>query len=252
MKIYAVINQKGGVGKTTSVMNLGAAFAQMGKRVLLIDLDPQANLTDACNCETPFPSVYDVITKGENPIKALQVLDKGFSILPAVEKMKNAGDELAQKMGRENRLSGALNKLKADYDIAIIDCAASLDVLAHNALKAAHGVLVPVQAEYFSLSGLGKLQETIAEAREQLNPRLRITGVFMTMYKKQLTLAREVRKQVQTAFGHQSCLDSCIRVNVSLAEAPSHGKTIFEYAPHSHGAIDYAALAQELSQREGI
>lgn len=251
MKVFACLNQKGGVGKTTTVINLGAAFANMGKRVLLVDLDPQANLSDVWDYANSVPSVYEILTQGENPRNAIVSLEKGLDLIPATEKLKRAGDTLSQKMGRENKLNAALRKLIADYDIALIDCAGSLDVLAHNSLKAADGVLIPVQAEYFSLSGLGKVQETIAEAQEELNPSLRIAGVFMTLYDDRLTLAREVKNTVRDAFGAEFTLETCIRRNVSLAEAPSHGKTIFEYAPTSNGAKDYHALAEELARRVG-
>ncbi|TDJ77107.1 MAG: ParA family protein [Planctomycetota bacterium] len=261
MRRIAVINQKGGVGKTTTCANLGAALARAGRRVALIDLDPQADLSmhvgveaDAGECST-----YAVLL-GDLPLAdALrETSTPGLSIVPSHIDLSGAELELASAIGRETILRDAVQRWEADgrattgsapADYVLFDCPPSLGLLSINALAAAREVLITLQTEFFALQGMSKLVEIVALLRRRMNPELAITGILPCLYDSRLKLAREVLGEIRTYFPEQ-VFRTAIRTNVKLAEAPSYGQTIFEYAPTSRGARDHDLLAAEVMQRE--
>jgi chromosome partitioning protein len=253
----AIINQKGGVGKTTTVANLGAALADAGRRVCLIDLDPQAHLTLALGVEPGQPqvSIYEILTDG-NPIASGAVeLRDNLSLVPASIDLAAAEVELAGTVGREQILRDQILAAQLPHDLLMIDCPPSLGLLTLNALAAVEQVHIPLQPHFLALQGLGKLLETVALVQRRINPILRVAGVMLCMYETNTRLASEVladlRSFVESARGSGTpwedlrIFDTVIRRNVKLAECPSYGMTIFDYAPASHGAEDYRALAKE-------
>lgn len=262
MRRIAIINQKGGVGKTTTTSNLGAALALQGRRVVVVDMDAQANLTLALGCEPDpaKPSSYSVLTGGAGFGAALVPTSiPGLRLLPANIDLSGAELELASAMGREFVLRDALvewNEAErartgrdgADY--ILFDCPPSLGLLAVNSLSAAGEVLITLQTEFLALQGMSKLVEVVGLLKKRLNPELQVTGILPCMYDSRKRLAREVLGEIRTYFKGQ-VLPVSIRSNVKLAEAPSYGKTIFSYAPDSSGAQDYMAVAQALIAREG-
>lgn len=247
MYICAVANQKGGVGKTTTAHNLGMVLGQR-KRVLLIDLDAQGNLTDACGFAQSdlHGSAYEVLGGEKSLEGALLPLDEGIALLPASRNLAVAELAFASKLGRENLLRKALKD--AAYDFAIIDCPPSLGLLTVNALTAATGVLIPVQAEYYALAGLDLIQETMQGVVENLNPGLHTLGILLTFFDGRKSLNRDVANGLRERWGNL-VFKTSIRDNVALAEAPSNGKSIFDYRSQSYGAQDYAALAREFMLR---
>ncbi len=252
MRRVAVINQKGGVGKTTTTVNLGAALARLGQRVLVCDLDPQCNLTvhldiDPC---APEACIYDVLVGKAGLTDVARATDQdGLWVAPAGSDLAGVEVELASELGRELLLREAFDRDAAarelPYDFILVDCPPSLGLLALNALVACDEVLVPIQAEFFALQGLGKLLEVVDLVQRRLNPRLRISAMVSCRHDPSTNLSRQVIADVRDHFG-KVLLDTVIRRNVKLAEAPSHGKTIFAYDPASRGAEDYLALAQEV------
>ena len=249
MRIVAVLNQKGGVGKTTTAVNLGAALALRGKRVLLIDADPQGNLTDHLGIDTTTTetSFYDVLLEDASIMGAtVETGTEGLYVVPSETDLAAAESELAAEMGREFRLRRAMRAMPADaYDWVLIDCPPSLGLLSLNAMAAANELLIALQTEYFALKGLEKLTQVREMVREHLNPDLRLLGILPTLVSPVTILAKEVIQEVQTHYGNV-VLGARIRQNVSLAEAPSQGMHIFQYKPNSPGAEDYLALADEL------
>ncbi|MBR5627150.1 MAG: ParA family protein [Thermoguttaceae bacterium] len=260
MRIIAIMNQKGGVGKTTSV-NVSAAIAESGANVLLIDLDPQAHasLHLGLAFQKEFPSVYDVLVNDLELREVRKQINDHLWLIPAHLDLAAADFELASVLGREMILR---DKLKADdmkFDYIIIDCPPSLGVLTLNALTAAHEVFIPLQPHFLALHGLSKLLQTIDLVSRRLNNKLRITGVVLCMYEGSTTLAREVANDVsaffeqerntKTPWAHAKMFETRIRRNIRLAEAPSFGKPIFDYDPHSNGAEDYQALAREIMRQ---
>lgn len=248
MRRIAVINQKGGVGKTTTTVNLGAAMARRGKRVLLLDLDPQANLTLHLD-QQPGPdtrTMTHILVDGEELRPVVQgTSTANLSMIPSDTSLGGAEQALVNRIGRETILREALGRLGSDlYDIVLMDCPPSLGVLAANALVAADDVLVPMQAEYFSLQGMAKLFEVVELVSKHLNPDLEVRAIIPCMVDLRTNLTSEVLNEIRNHFGSRVC-QSMIRANVKLAEAPSFGRTIFEHAPDSNGAQDYAALATE-------
>lgn len=247
MYICAVANQKGGVGKTTTAHNLGMVLGQR-KRVLLIDLDAQGNLTDACGFAQSdlHGSAYEVLGGEKSLEGVLLPLDEGIDLLPASRDLAVAELAFASKLGRENLLKKALKD--AAYDFAIIDCPPSLGLLTVNALTAATGVLIPVQAEYYALAGLDLIQETMQGVVENLNPGLHTLGILLTFFDGRKSLNRDVANGLRERWGNL-VFKTAIRDNVALAEAPSNGQSIFDYRSQSYGAQDYAALAREFMLR---
>jgi chromosome partitioning protein len=251
-RIYALANQKGGVGKTTTAVNLGAYLAATGQRVLLVDVDPQANATSSIGVDRKslLHSTYDVLLDGVPAEKAI-VLTRHvhLDLLPAAPSLAGAEVELVNTLAREHRLTRALVAVVDRYDYVFIDCPPSLGLLTLNALVAAKdGVLIPVQCEYLALEGLGHLLKTIYMVRDNLHPGLTIAGVVLTMFDARTNLSRQVVDEVRRYFPAH-VFDIVIPRSVRLGEAPSYGETILMYAPTSTGALAYYELAQEIMER---
>ena len=261
MRRIAIINQKGGVGKTTTAVNLGAALARLGQRVLVIDMDPQANASMNVGAELHpgEPSTYTILTQNGRVADTLRgTSTPGLSILPAHLDLSGAELELASAIGRETILKDALDEWEREeiaehgrspVDVILMDNPPSLGLLSVNGLAAAEEVLIAVQTEFFALQGLSKLVEVVQLLRRRLNPKLEITSVLACLYDSRLRLAREVLGELRTYFPKQ-LFKRPIAQNVKLAETPSFGRTIFEYAPESKGAEDYLAVAKEFLARE--
>ena len=255
-KRLAVINQKGGVGKTTTTVNLGAALAILGKKILLIDLDPQSHLTLHLSPEKEFfdKSIVQVLL-GEKKVEECIIHSsmENLDFIPSSVELASCENLLQKEVARELFLKEALNhnEFVNSYDIMIFDCPPSLGVLTLNALTAANKVLVPVQAEFFSLQGLSRLIELLNLVKRRLNPMLELIGVLPCMVDSRRSLTREVLDDLKKYFGDK-LLSTRIRVSVRLAEAPGFGKTIFQHAPTSHGSEDYFSLAYELLEILGF
>ncbi len=246
-KIIAVVNQKGGVGKTTTTVNITAALTNLKKRVLLCDFDPQANATSGMGVDknTASPNVYDVLINGAEPSKAV-VNTKYGDVLPSNKALAGAGIEMIGIEHREHLLKAALDQIAANYDYIFIDCPPSLELLTVNALCAADSLLVPVQCEYYALEGLSDLLSTVRLIKRGLNPPLRLEGVLLTMFDSRTNLSLQVAEEVKRHFPGQ-VFATVIPRNVRLSEAPSHGKPISAYDPYSRGAEAYRLLAEEMS-----
>jgi chromosome partitioning protein len=256
--IIAVANQKGGVGKTTSTLNLGAALQEAGKRVLLIDLDPQGNLSVAAgiiDIDAAYPSIGDLLAlqargkaaSGPKIQDAIVHSPSGLDIVPANAALSAAELGLVSALNRESALASMLKPVEADYDYILIDCLPSLGLLAINALRAAHGIVIPVQADFLAMQGLAQIFETIAAVREQLNPNLNILGVLLTMVDQRTAHAREVVKVVRTSLdGQVNVFASEVRLHVALKETAKAGRSILEYDSNSPSAAAYRGLASEV------
>ena len=247
MYICAIANQKGGVGKTTTTQNLGVMLARNhGKRVLLLDLDAQGNLTDSfgLNPKEQKLTSFNVLNGDTHLSAALVEIEAGLKLLPANIDLAVADMAFAAKMGRENLLRKALQGVQYDFDIVLLDCPPSLGLLTVNALSAADGLLVPVQAEYHALSSLQLIRETVSMVQENLNPKLGLVGLALTFYDHRKKLNRDVAEALAEESGDK-VFTVKIRDNVSLAEAPSNGQDIYTYKAASYGTMDYAALAKE-------
>lgn len=258
MECIAIINQKGGVGKTATTVNLGAALAQRGKRILVIDMDPQGHSTTHLGLDAiaKGAGIYEVLTDNLPLESATHPYSPMISVVPAQIDLAAAEVELVSVVGREVILRDALARIAQTFDIVVLDCPPSLGVLTLNALSAATHVLIPVQPHFLALQGVGKLFETIKLVGQRLNTRLRVAGLVMCMHEAATRLATEVVDDMTTfleasrntpvPWSEAKLFDTRIRRNVKLAECPSYGQSIFEYAPRSNGAIDYLALADEL------
>lgn len=251
-RVISVANQKGGVGKTTTTVNLGACLADAGKRVLLVDMDAQGNATSGIGIKKSDVAndIYDVLVN-EVPIKEViqQTARERLDIAPATIQLSGAEIELTSMMARESRLKTALSEITGEYDYVLIDCPPSLGHLTINSFSASDSILIPVQCEYYALEGLSQLLNTIRLVQKHFNADLRIEGVLLTMYDARTNLGSEVVEEVRKYF-RERVYDTIIPRNVRLSEAPSHGQSIIDYDPKSKGAENYHALAKEVMNRD--
>lgn len=247
-KIIAIANQKGGVGKTTTAFNLGACLAMAGKKVLLVDADPQANATSGLGIDPDSldACIYECMVDGYPAADSVAPTDiQGLSIIGSRIDLVGAEVELTERHDREKILSGVLAPLKDDYDFILIDCSPSLGIITVNALTAADSVIIPVQAEYFALEGISQLLNTIRIIKSRLRPSLEIEGFLLTMYDARLRLANQIFEELKGHFG-KMVFNTVIPRNIKLSESPSHGLPVILYDPDSRGAIAYTQLAKEL------
>ena len=253
-RIYTLVNQKGGVGKTTTAINIGAYLAKLDQRVLIVDIDPQANATSSLGVDKNSVSVstYDALLSGDVPASAILFNERlQLSLLPSSPSLAGAEVELVEEEGREFRLRDALALFKDKYDYILIDCPPSLGLLTVNGLVAAKdGVLIPVQCEYLALEGLGQITQTIERVQSSLFPKLRVRGVLLTMFDSRTNLSTDVVKEVNNHFPGL-VFKSVVPRSIRLAEAPSYGLPISSYAPSSVGAQAYESLAKELLKGDG-
>jgi len=239
-----MVNQKGGTGKTTTILNLGSCLANFGKKVLLIDLDSQANTTSGLGVNNFQKTIYEILAGQSSIFESLIKIKENFYLIPAAESLAGANIELVNEEAREFKLAKILKHFPLDYDFVFVDTPPSLGLLTINSLVASKYALIPVQAEYYALEGLGQLLNTINLVKENLNPELEILGVVITMYNERAKLSREVLLELYKNFPAK-IFRTVIPRAIKLAEAPSFGKTIFEYAPNSKGANAYKRLAFE-------
>ena len=262
MRIIALMNQKGGVGKTTTTVNLGAALAEAGKHVCLIDLDPQAHLTINYGVEpnADVVNLYDVLIEERSFLEAVHKIDDNIALVPSSIDLAAAEVELVSVLGRERLLKERLEGVEHDFDYILLDCPPSLGLLTLNALAVADEVIIPMQPHFLALQGVAKLLETVQLVNKRINPKLRVSGIVLTMFDSQTKLSNEVVAELRSfidqaqgqalPWAEAKIFKSKIRRNIKLAESPSFGKTIIAYEPTSNGAADYRALAREVLEME--
>jgi chromosome partitioning protein len=244
-KVISIANHKGGVGKTTSAINIGAGLNKLRKRVLLIDLDPQANLSQSLGLIEPERTVYGAL-RGAYPLEPIQILP-GLDAIPSTLDLSGAEIEMSGEAGREYILKELIDPLRGSYDYVLIDSPPSLGLLTINALTASDEVLIPLQAQYLALRGLSKLLEVIDKIQKRLNKELQVGGVFITQYDRRKVLNRDVVATIEAHF-EDEVFKTRIRDNIALAEAPAQGLDIFRYQPNSYGAEDYLSLCKEIDK----
>ena len=252
-RIISLANQKGGVGKTTTAINLSAALAKAGQRVLLIDADPQANASSGLGVDIREldRTIYECLVNGIDPASAIiETRVKDLDIIPSHIDLVGAEIEMLNIDNRENILKGIVAPLSEKYDYILIDCSPSLGLITVNALTASDAVIIPVQCVFFALEGIAKLLNTVKIIKQKLNPGLKIEGFLLTMYDNRLRLSNQVYEEVKRHFG-DLVFNTVIARNVRLSEAPSHGLSVLDYDASSKGAKNYQALAQELLKRKG-
>ena len=264
MRTIAFMNQKGGVGKTTTTVNLGAALAELGQKVCLIDLDPQAHLTINFGVEPSSDQInlYSVLVEGHSFLEAVHKIDQNTAVVPSSIDLAAAEIEMVGVLGRELVLKKRIEAATHDFDFILMDCPPSLGLLTINALAVATEVIIPMQPHFFSLQGVGKLLETVSLVSRRMNPRLKVTGIVLTMFDSQTKLSNEVvfdlsgfleqARGKPVPWADARMFETRIRRNIKLAESPSFGQTILKYEPTSKGAADYRALAKEVLNRGGV
>lgn len=245
-KVICLSNHKGGVGKTCSTCNIGAGLALKGSKVLLVDLDPQANLSLSLGLKDVENSIYTVLLGNCKAEEAIYSITENLDIIPSNLDLAGAEIELSSESGREMILKECLSQVSHEYDYTIIDCAPSLGLLTTNALTASHEVYIPLQAQYLSLQGVSKLTSIIEKIQRRLNDKLKLGGIFITQYDGRKVLNRDIANNIDNYFKNQ-VLKTKIRDNITLAEAPGSGKDIFRYNPKCYGAEDYLALCNEIT-----
>ena len=250
-KIISIANQKGGVGKTTTAINLSAGLAREGKSVLLIDADPQANASSGLGIDIRElqQTIYECLVNGIDPHLAVKPVNiASLSVIPSHIDLVGAEIEMLNMENRERRMQSVIDRMRGEYDYIIIDCSPSLGLITVNALTASSDLIIPVQCEFFALEGIAKLLNTVKIIKQKLNPELKIQGFLLTMYDSRLRLSNQVYEEVKRHFG-DLVFNTVITRNVRLSEAPSHGMSVLEYDPYSKGAQNYIQLAKELMQR---
>ena len=246
-KVISISNHKGGVGKTTSAINIGAGLSKLGKTVLLIDLDPQANLSQSLGLIEQERNIYGAI-RGEYKLEPIGIV-KGLDVIPSTLDLSGAEVEMSGEAGREYILRELIEPLRSSYDYILIDSPPSLGLLTINAFTASDLVFIPLQAQYLALQGLSKLVEIIEKIKKRLNKELRVGGVFITQYDSRKVLNRDVVATIEAHF-KEEVFKTRVRDNIALAEAPAQGVDIFRYSPKSYGAEDYLSLSKEILKRK--
>lgn len=248
MIIYSIANQKGGVGKTTTCLNLSFALSKLGKKVLAVDFDPQANLTSGFGVNSSQKGIYELFSEGKNLNEIIKKINDNLYLIPSNFELSGFIEEIKDERDKENILKKTLKDLK-DFDYILIDTPPSLSLLTVNALTASNSVIIPVQSEYYSLEGLSHLLKVIKRVKDFLNPSLKIRGFLITLFDKRLKLSYAIEEELRRAF-KEKVFKTIIPRSVRIAEAPSFGKSIFDYAPDSAGAIAYFELAKEILKKD--